>query len=85
MPLSYKTFYLCGVLIDSGPHSPSITSVTGAVASELKWPGREVLQSLLSSVNARNEWSYNSIPSISLTDSKREDFIYVKFRYSIRH
>ena len=63
-----------------GPYSASITSVTGAVPSELKWPALEVLQSLISSGNARNEWSCNSIPSISLTDCTRADFIYVQFR-----
>jgi hypothetical protein len=49
-----------------GPTQPPIQWVPGALSLGVKRPGREADNSLPSSAEVKNMWSYASIPSIRL-------------------
>jgi hypothetical protein len=50
----------------SGAHSASFTMIPGALSLGIKRPGREADHSPPTSVEVKNEWSYNPTPPIRL-------------------
>jgi hypothetical protein len=52
------------VQTESGGHPASYPMDIRALSLRIKWPGRETDHSLLSSIKAKNAWSYTSSPPI---------------------